>query len=84
MKGTRLPDGFYRIPAAGEYWRETNGNWKGCTPTGLLTNLRNHEVVEHPDGTITVTPSILVTRGPDGIPANTWHGYLTKGDWISV
>jgi len=57
------------------------GIWYGHAPTkGFHCNLANHHVIEHEDGTITVTPSILITRG-DG---STWHGYITKGEWKEV
>jgi hypothetical protein len=36
-----------------------------------------HEVVEHDDGTITVSPSILHILGN----GNRWHGYLVRGEW---
>lgn len=39
--------------------------------------LVTHSIVEHEDGTITVSPSILVTGGEE------WHGYLERGIWRS-
>ena len=78
MQGKRLSDGE-QLPSAiqpGDYWKHAQG-WYGVTPNGELGNFRNHEVTEHEDGTITVSPSILVTGG------NTWHGYLEKGVWRS-
>jgi hypothetical protein len=45
---------------------------------GMLTN---HDVVEHDDGTITVSPSILIHAGSDD-PG--WHGYLERGVWREV
>ncbi len=54
-----------------------NGIWYACTPNGHLGNLKNHEVVEHEDGTITVSPSILVGQGD----VDVWHGYLEHGVW---
>lgn len=51
--------------------------WWGKTPNGLLCNLEFHNVVEHEDGTITVTPSIQVTAGN----GDTWHGWLEHGVW---
>ncbi len=59
-----------------------DGLWYGVPPhTELLAGFgdgtTNHKVVEHLDGTITVSPSILVSRGqPDE-----WHGYLEQGVW---
>jgi hypothetical protein len=65
--------GFYLNP--GEYLLNKDGTWYAETPTGLLAWLKNHQVIENEDGTISVTPSILVTG------ETTWHGYLTKGIW---
>lgn len=56
------------------------GSWWCCTPNGHFGNLSAHEVVEHEDGTITVSPSILVSYG-DG--EELWHGYLEAGVWRS-
>lgn len=67
--------------APGEYAHHPNGDWHACTPTDMLANLARHEVVEHEDGTITVSPSILVRGGSvDG----EWHGYLERGVWRQV
>lgn len=52
------------------------GQWYACTPSNLLASLLNHEVVEHEDHTITVSPSILVTAR-----TRSWHGYLERGIW---
>lgn len=60
----------------GAYW--FSDGWWAVTPNGLVGNLSNHEVIEHDDGTITVSPSILV----DG--ETSWHGYLRAGVWESV
>lgn len=40
-------------------------------------NITAHDITEHDDGTITVSPSILITTY-DG---KRWHGYLKKGVW---
>lgn len=45
--------------------------------------LSNHYVEEHEDGTITVTPSILMTGHNKGMPTMR-HGYITKGTWREV
>ncbi len=65
----------------GEYGKDSvNGDWYGCPPdTELLAGLRNHKVVEHEDGTITVSPSILVSNH-----TGCWHGYLEQGYWRKV
>ena len=63
---------------AGEYgkWSE-DGHWYAVPPgTDLVANLAAHSVVEHENGTITVTPSILV-----GDTRTSWHGYLRAGEF---
>ena len=45
-------------------------------------NLTNHQVTEHEDGTITVSPSILVTFPGTDWPQ--WHGYLEHGVFREV
>lgn len=62
------------------YWRGEDG-WYLSIPGCGLAGLRNHEVVEHEDRTISVTPSILV-HGHDaaGQPVKR-HGFLTRGVW---
>jgi hypothetical protein len=34
-----------------------------------------HAVIEHEDGTITVSPSIVMPAG------QRWHGFLVRGIW---
>jgi hypothetical protein len=66
--------------AEGEYGKGPDGKWY-ARPFGDHTgNLGNHDVTEHPDGTITVSPSILITGGNADGPTR-WHGYLEKGVW---
>ncbi len=62
-----------------------DGGWYACTPNGHLGNLKGHEVTEHEDGTITVTPSILVVKPGtlNNAQKNLWHGFLEKGVWRS-
>jgi hypothetical protein len=67
----------------GEYGKDLeDGTWWICPPrTGFpLSRLTNHQVDEHEDGTITVSPSIL-SHGHDD---KTWHGYLERGVWREV
>lgn len=52
--------------------------WHCVTPNGHAGNLGAHDVVEHEDGTITVTPSILVSNPQQG---ELYHGWLTAGEW---
>jgi hypothetical protein len=71
----------FAILAPGEFTRYGgDGNWYGCTPNGHQCGLAKHDVTEHEDGTITVSPSILVGRGS----AQLWHGYLERGVWREV
>ena len=71
MIGTRLPDGFEptqdwcarlsicEMPR-GAYFKDSQGEWCVITPNGRLGSIAKHSVIEHPDGSITVSPSILV------------------------
>jgi len=61
----------------GEYVRH-EGDWWCCCPSGEKGALMRHEIVEHGDGSITVSPSILIYG------KNTWHGYLENGVWREV
>lgn len=62
-----------------KWW--TKPYWLVCSPNGHACSLANHEVVEHEDRTITVSPSILI-RGRDNVEL--WHGYLERGVWRTV
>ncbi len=68
-------------PERGDYYFYPEDGWCGVTPDGRQVGLRAHDVTEHDDGTITVSPSILV-RG--GSVAGSWHGYLERGVWREV
>lgn len=61
------------------YWKE-QGVWYLYLPGCGLGNLSNHTVVEHEDGTISVTPSIRVQGHESGIVTEK-HGHLTHGEW---
>lgn len=81
MKGRRIyPDESGKLAySPGDYGREADGKWM-CRPPNPkihLGSLERHEVIEHEDGTITVSPSILIRQG-DGL---SWHGFLKKGIW---
>lgn len=60
-------------------YRREGGVWYATTPNGLYGNLSAHDVTEHSDGTITVSPSILVEQ-PSRL-REAWHGYLERGVW---
>jgi len=83
-QGTRTYPTLENItfPKEGEYFKHpTTGEWHANAPGNHYGNLDNHTVTEHEDGTITVSPSILIT---DGENKTEWHGYLEKGVWRSV
>lgn len=81
MQGARV---YRKAPhelQPGQYgrWEPDDFNWYACTPNDMLANLSAHEVTEHADGTITVSPSILVTGG-----GRRYHGYLRAGVWETL
>ena len=85
MQGTRVelvaqPGGF-RSLKPGEYGKWIDGTWYGETPNGHGCNLGSHHVVEHEDGTISVSPSIEVKGSIGGKPVTLWHGFLEQGFW---
>lgn len=81
----------------GDYWydpREPGAQWYAACPNArdddgmiaCLAALCKHTVTEHEDGTITVSPSILVGRNypnspPEWAAKHTWHGWLEHGIW---
>lgn len=82
MKGLRFypnNNGLFHlgdvVDGAFLFWK---GEWYGRTPNGLLCNLSGHTVTVHDDGSITVSPSILVSNGQGGVM---WHGFLERGVW---
>lgn len=50
-------------------------------PAGHVGRCSKHEVTEHEDGTVTVSPSILSTQADHG---HDWHGFLERGVWREV
>jgi hypothetical protein len=71
------PDGS--IPQPGEYGKGSDGHWLCCPPgkPELIGGLNKHQVIEHEDGTITVSPSIEI-KSWDGAY---YHGWLERGVW---
>ena len=69
--------------AEGDYGRTIHGEWLARPPGHHLRSLANHEVTEHEDGTITVSPSIRIRAPghPDEKERLGWHGYLERGVW---
>ena len=47
------------------------------TPNGHYGDLSRHDVTENEDGTITVSPSILVSDHTGEL----YHGWLVNGEW---
>lgn len=78
MKATRIEYDGDGIPAPGTYFK-LGYEWHAMTPNGHMANLAAHSIEEHDDGTITVSPSILVSRPP--FQPCLWHGYLEHGVW---
>lgn len=84
LQGRRLSDGDHDYDSVqpGDYWkpgyahRQPN-EWWFRDPFGVIGRIAKHTVVEHEDGTITVSPSILRTGG-DG---PSFHGWLKAGVW---
>lgn len=89
MQGRRLDipeDGYEaaaRVLKPGDYGRDPAGTWfvrppenaEGNSAVGRLTT---HRIVEHGDGTITVSPSIHQQYGSG---EDLWHGWLERGVW---
>lgn len=71
----RMADGS---PLA-DWVRKKYPMWLCCSPNGHAANLQRHTVVEHEDGTITVSPSILISDNTGEL----WHGYLERGVYRS-
>ena len=65
----------------GDYGLNPNdGSWYGRPFGHHAGSFKQHQVIEHEDGTITVSPSILLTdySEHDGEKV-IWHGYLERG-----
>ena len=84
MQGKRrdLDNEYLVMEQPGEYGKNQADQWFMRVPaSGFgMGSLANHEVIEHEDGTITVSPSILCT----GHFGKQWHGYLERGVWREV
>jgi len=83
MQGHRVAWPAQGLMAPGDYAKGPDGAWYAMTPNGHLANLVAHAIVEHEDGTITVSPSILVSvPATDELPhKELWHGFLERGFW---
>jgi hypothetical protein len=85
MQGRRIESPFAanggligEWPLPGDYYFYPEAGWCAVTPDGRQCGLRGHDVTEHGDGTITASPSILVSGGEKSW---SWHGYLERGVW---
>jgi hypothetical protein len=85
MQGRRLPDippeswhGWDSLNLQpGDYVKFYGKRWGLMAPNGDEGCLGTHTVLEHEDGSITVSPSIQFETG------QRWHGYLENGVWRS-
>jgi hypothetical protein len=79
MRKDAIQGEVFPVLEQGDYGKDMDGLWWARVPApGFSTaSLGDHSVIEHEDGTITVSPSILMMRR-DG---KSWHGYLEKGIW---
>lgn len=70
----------------GDYMKISTGEFIIKSPNGIVASIRNHKIIEHDDGTITASPSILLTgyTYPDRPGEVNWHGFLEKGVWREV
>ncbi len=84
FQGKRVDEPANGLCQPGEYWKDTDGTWRCCTPNGLHGWLKNHHVEELEDGTIDVVAgewgsnSILVSNGTGN---KSWHGCIKRGVW---
>jgi hypothetical protein len=71
------PDGTLSL-GDGDYGRDSDGAWLVRPPGQHAGSIPQHTVVEHEDGTISVSPSIKLN---DENGEELWHGWLVKGEW---
>jgi len=79
------PDAGGKVTFPPNSYGQENGIWYIRPPDCHLGSLENHTVVEHEDGTITVSPSILHRdfKRVDGerVVDIQVHGFLERGIW---
>lgn len=101
MQGRRIPDRTdFTLEGIqpGDYWKDPDRGWycavpdpkiptykPECFTLPAMAGLGKHDITEHEDGTITVSPSILLSTnwGPDWTYHEIWHGFLERGVWRS-
>jgi hypothetical protein len=74
---------WYTPPYVGENGEQYPGEWLFYIPNCGVGRLTNHQVIEHEDGTITVSPSILFTGHHEGQKVQR-HDYIERGIWREV
>ena len=59
----------------GDYGKDGLGRWWARPPVdgGHAALLENHEIIEHDDDTISISPSI--------VQGKIYHGFLERGIW---
>lgn len=62
------PGSYMKVQLGPDLWC-----WYIRDPVGDIGSLRTHTIEEYPDGTITVSPSIVNANGQH------WHGWLASG-----
>jgi hypothetical protein len=94
-QGRRLPDdaSIAELEASDYLLRDGRRMVWLCLPNGAVANLPVNEgsatdartwgLEEHADGTVTLSPSILLHPSPPADPVG-WHGYLERGVWREV
>lgn len=75
---TEYKPGEYSLRPAGHDYADAPRQLYFRDPAGNIGRVERHTITEHEDGTISVSPSILVERGAAG---NNWHGHLQRGVW---
>lgn len=84
MQGRRIyPDEqvcFWKQLQPGDFGQDADGLWWVRAPKCGPSLISRHTVIEHEDGTITVSPSILVI----GAENEGYHGFLERGYWREV
>jgi hypothetical protein len=96
VNGRRIPDGssIDDVVEPGDYLLLPSRKAIWCVlPNGVVNRIPVSEtgtdsaptwsMVEHEDGTITLSPSINLHPTP-GLDEQGWHGFLERGVWRSV
>lgn len=88
MQAKRI-NGFHQLDREMICYWKTDYGWQIYFPKYGIGGLGKHKIDEHEDGTITVSPSILITFWvtDDGVELEgpmTIHGFLEKGVWRDV